>query len=87
MPDSTLSGVTEAISTRDAQDRAALIKGPQDAAALLERAEQNGDQVLARAIARHAVEQSRVGLQGEQWGAVLASFVDARPSVSAGSAA
>jgi hypothetical protein len=45
---------SEVIAHRDAQDRAARIPGPEDAKAMLHRANQNGDDSLARAVAEAA---------------------------------
>ncbi|MGY1830145.1 hypothetical protein ACI8AA_06895 [Geodermatophilus sp. SYSU D01180] len=76
---------SQAISARDAQDRAARITSPAEAAELLERAERNADSTLARAIAHHALQQSRASAFREQvqaWDAVLGSFLDARPHVA-----
>ncbi len=73
---------THAISARDAHDRAGRLTRPQEAASLLHRAEHNGDQVLARAIAQHAVDQSRGAMTREierAWDEVLGAFVEARP--------
>jgi len=78
-------GASEAISNRDAQDRAANVTRPDAASALLRRAEQNGDQVLARAVAHHAVQQSRQALTPQairDWDAVVGAFVDARPQTA-----
>ena len=72
----------EAISIRDAQDRASRITRSDEAAALLERAERNGDQALARAVAHHAIQQSRTAPTREavgQWDNVAGAFLDARP--------
>ena len=80
-----LDGAAQAISARDAQDRAGRLTDPQEAAALLARAEQNGDPTLARAIAHHALQQSRSAMTpsaGDAWEGVLAAFVDARPHMT-----
>jgi hypothetical protein len=47
-------GASELIADRDARDRAEQIPGPEDAKAVLHRANQNGDDSLARAIAEAA---------------------------------
>jgi hypothetical protein len=79
----THSEVTDAISMRDAQDRASQLLTPAEAAELLSRAEQNGDQVLARAVAQRVAAQSRqaLGARAGEWDDVLGTFVDARPAV------
>ena len=78
-------GVSQAISTRDAQDRAAQLTRADQATELLRRAERNGDDALARAVAHHALQQSRQAMTPDQsraWDAVLGEFVDTRPSTS-----
>jgi hypothetical protein len=44
---------------RDAADRAGRLENPDEALALLQRVENTGDRVLARAIAAHAFDASR----------------------------
>lgn len=81
---SGLDGASQAISTRDAQDRASRLSRPSDATELLARAERNGDDALARAVAQHAAQQARAaataGLSAA-WDGVLGQFIDARPSL------
>jgi hypothetical protein len=45
------------ISIRDAETRAVQVKTPDEAAALMNRAEQNGDDVLLRALARECAQR------------------------------
>lgn len=59
---------------RDAQDRAAKLTKPEQAARALAEAEQAGDQVLARAIASRANEQD--------WDDVVADYMASRPSAA-----
>src|SRR3954453_24134748 len=61
-----LDAATSAISARDAQDRAERLTTPQEAASLLHRAEQNGDQALARAVAQHAARRSDDAMTPQQ---------------------
>ncbi len=71
-----------AISARDAQDRASRLSRPDEAAALLARAERNGDQTLAKAVAHHALLQSREAMTRDvehAWDGVVGAFLDARP--------
>lgn len=62
-----------AISARDAGDRVDQLATPQDALALLERANGTGDEVLARAIGQRAHSM------GEPWDPVLAAYIADRP--------
>lgn len=73
----------DAISSRDAQDRAERLTTPAEAGEALRRAEQADDQVLAGAITHHAVRRSRQAVSRQatqEWDAVLAAYVDARPA-------
>ncbi|WP_299057060.1 hypothetical protein [uncultured Nocardioides sp.] len=63
-----------AISRRDAGDRAEQLESPTQAAALLARAERQGDEPLARAIAERAYEM--------RWPEVADQFLGARPDVA-----
>lgn len=80
--DARLSGA-DAISVRDADDRASRIDDPAEAMSLLERAENNGDGVLARALASHAFNNSRnqpFGAGG--WSDVVDAYTATRPTVA-----
>jgi hypothetical protein len=48
---------SELIADRDARDRAEQIPGPEDAKAMLHRANQNGDHSLAKAVAEAALRR------------------------------
>lgn len=69
------------ISMRDAQDRSDNLKDPDDAARLLARAEQSGDEPLARAVAAKALEMysSSVGGGSTAWASVVDDFTATRP--------
>jgi len=54
---------------RDAEDRAAKLTNPDDAAAMLARATEKGDTLLARAVAGHA--------HNRKWQSVTESYADA----------
>lgn len=85
-PVRTASGTaSDAISVRDAQDRAARISKPAEARELLRRAEQNNDEVLARAIAQTALDRGRqaaIKQEVDAWDETLGAFYDARPHLS-----
>ncbi|GAA3617381.1 hypothetical protein ACG5V6_14970 [Streptomyces chitinivorans] len=59
---------------RDATDRAAGLRKPEDAARALHQAEQNGDTILARAIAQRAHERD--------WNDVLDAYLSTRPTAA-----
>ncbi|MFI9610362.1 hypothetical protein ACIHCM_01400 [Streptomyces sp. NPDC052023] len=61
-------------TVRDAQDRAAQLKKPEQAARALATAEQAGDQVLARAIAKRAHDMD--------WDGVLNDYLATRPTAA-----
>jgi len=69
----------EAISVRDAQDRAARLASPQEAMEAMRRAEDTDDYVLAGAVARRAAMQARSswGGQARAWQQVADQYVDA----------
>ena len=74
------------ISTRDAADRAERLATPDEAAALLTRAELSGDEPLARAVAAHAFTQytsgSSLGAQQAEWAGVVNAYSARRPGES-----
>ena len=78
-----MDSASHAISARDASDRAAQITSPTQAAELLARAEADGDELLARAVARRCVDASAKGSSREAgaWDDVTRVYVDARPSL------
>lgn len=79
-----LDQASDAISVRDAQDRAERLTSPSEAAELLRRAEDNSDSALARAVARHAgrrADEEMLPAARDEWSAVLSSFIEARPGV------
>lgn len=59
-------------TVRDAQDRAARLKKPDEAARALSAAEQGGDKVLARAIAKRAHDMD--------WSPVVHAYLSTRPT-------
>jgi len=69
------------ISYRDAQDRADSLNDPNDAARLLARAEQSGDEPLARAVAAKSFEMhsARIGAGNSAWASVVDDYTATRP--------
>ena len=72
----------DAISARDGDDRAAQLKTRGEALALLARAESNGDQALARAIALRAFTEAQQPLSAGAWVPVLDAYCTSRPTVA-----
>lgn len=68
---SSISDPNAVIARRDANDRAAKLDDPREAATALERAERDGDTVLAQAIAARASEWG--------WSDVLNTYAASRP--------
>ncbi|MFC7973900.1 hypothetical protein ACFUT3_01370 [Streptomyces cinereoruber] len=68
---STVSDPSAVVSRRDAADRAAKLDDPREAATALQRAERDGDTVLAQAIAARASEWG--------WTDVLDTYAADRP--------
>lgn len=71
----------DAVSMRDAFDRAALLQSGDEALALLRRAELTGDDHLARAVASTAFDNSAGGFIGA-WTRVVDAFTATRPDVA-----
>lgn len=67
---------TDAISSRDAQDRAARLESQPDAIELLTRARLSGDDVLVGAIAAEAWRRSQTVFLGAGWLRVLDTYID-----------
>jgi hypothetical protein len=72
----------DAISMRDAHDRAAQVEDPQAAAALLDAARMYGDEHLARAVAHRAYNESQSPLVGPAWSPVVEAYASSRPEVA-----
>ncbi|MEE1819332.1 hypothetical protein PUR59_30500 [Streptomyces sp. SP18ES09] len=64
------------IAKRDADDRAAKYETPAEARRALQRAERDGDSLLAKAIASRAADWSG----DPQWGALVREYVAERPA-------
>jgi uncharacterized glyoxalase superfamily protein PhnB len=78
---STNTAGADAISVRDADDRASRLEDAGEALALLQRADDNGDAVLARAIAQHAFGK-RNEFFGGDWGGVVDAYAQTHPHVA-----
>jgi hypothetical protein len=73
----------DAISTRDAGDRAAQLETPAEALGLLQLAAVNNDESLARAIAQRAFTEVTSGVFGRDlgWGEPLDYFASTHPQL------
>lgn len=76
------ASATDAISLRDALDRVSRLESARDAADLLRRATQSGDEVLARAVAQHAFDQRSDFFTGREWTDVVDTFAAGRPELA-----
>lgn len=65
---------TDAISSRDAQDRASRLETQSDALDLLSRAQLTGDEVLAGAVVAEAWRRSQANMFGHGWLHVLDAY-------------
>lgn len=76
----------DAVSMRDAYDRASQVQSPADAGALLARAEMTGDTHLARAVAATAYDNAVTTPAflggGDAWTGVLNQYMSTRPDVA-----
>jgi hypothetical protein len=74
---------TDALSARDARERAARITDPQEAQTAYSRALRDGDRDYARAIAAHAADQASMPIFGEAWVPVVEAHAESTPGYSA----
>jgi hypothetical protein len=74
--------VAAATSLRDAQDRASQLDDPEDAAAMMTRALQSNDELMARAVLQAAYNQAQSPFGGA-WAPVVQQYADARPLAEA----
>lgn len=69
----------DAISVRDAEDRASSLETANEARDLMARAKRNGDTTLERAIAREAYQRNNDQLGGHHWAQILDDYIADRP--------
>lgn len=79
IPGATVNRAQVSMSYRDAQDRAELLDQPQEAAALLDRANSTGDELLARAVAFRAYTMATGPIPAPAWADVLDNYLANRP--------
>jgi hypothetical protein len=70
--------VAAALSLRDAADRAYQLDNPEDAAAMMTRALQSNDELMARAVLQAAYNLAQSPI-GTAWVPVVQQYADARP--------
>jgi len=74
----------DAISVRDAADRASRLTDADEALGLLQMADENGDEVLARAVAQQSYRAAKQATFGDEgWTSVLGEYLGSRPEVAA----
>jgi hypothetical protein len=72
----------DAVSMRDAHDRAAQVEDPGEARNLLEAAHMYGDEHLAKAVGHKAYQMSQTPLFGPAWAPVLEAYAASRPEIA-----
>jgi hypothetical protein len=73
----------DAISFRNAADRASRLENPEEAIRLLDQAERTCDEVLAKEIAQRAYDTQTGSLfGGGTWGAVIEQYASSRSDVA-----
>lgn len=71
---SPLASDAAVVAHRDAQDRVAGIKRPEDLGDLMDRAEASGDQSLLRAGFAEAYRRSKDPMTGDAWDGIVAEY-------------
>lgn len=68
-----------ALSARDAREKAAAITDPREAFAAFQRAQRAGDVDMVKAIASHAADQSQVKIFGDAWRPIVSAYAETSP--------
>jgi len=68
-----------ALSARDAREKAAAITDPREAFAAFQRAQRAGDVDMVKAIASHAADHSQVKIFGDAWQPIVAAYAETSP--------
>ncbi|WP_327654772.1 hypothetical protein [Streptomyces sp. NBC_00483] len=68
-----------ALSARDAREKAAQLSDPRDAQAAFKRAQRAGDTDMVKAIASHAADQAGVHLLGQAWQPIVQQYAESSP--------
>jgi hypothetical protein len=72
---------TDVVSFRDATDRVAQVRRPEELGELMERAAGTGDDMLLRAGFARAWQESRKPLSSDTWSGLVAEYADQNPGV------
>lgn len=70
---------TNALSSRDARERAAKYETPQDAADAFNRAQRDGDSDMQRAVAARAAEYASHATAAPGWGHIVQHYASSTP--------
>ncbi|TGB09780.1 hypothetical protein [Streptomyces sp. MZ04] len=70
---------TDALSARDARERAAQLGDPREAQAAYNRAQRDGDRDMQRAIASHAADLAAMPILGDAWAPLVETHAAATP--------
>ncbi|MGW7604480.1 hypothetical protein [Streptomyces antimycoticus] len=71
---------SQALSSRDARERAAKLSDAREATAAFERAKRDGDTDFARAIAAHAADQAAMPIMGDAWQPIVQQYAESSPA-------
>lgn len=69
-----------AMSARDAREKAAQLNDPRDARDAFQRAQRAGDTDMVKAIASRAADLSQVPILGDAWQPIVTAYADTSPS-------
>lgn len=68
-----------ALSARDAREKAAALSDPREAQAAFQRAQRAGDTDMVKAIAAHAADLSQVPVLGDAWQPIVSAYGQTSP--------
>ena len=69
-----------ALSARDAREKAAKLTDPREAQEAFQRAQRAGDSDMVKAIAAHAADQAQVPVLGNVWQPIVSAYAETSPS-------
>ncbi|MFE9065034.1 hypothetical protein [Streptomyces violaceusniger] len=68
-----------ALSARDAREKAVKLTDPSEAHAAFQRAQRAGDTDMVKAIAAHAADHASTGILGEAWQPIVSAYAQTSP--------
>ena len=74
---------TDALSARDARERAATYTNPDEALAAYKRAQRDGDRDMMRALGSWAADQAALPILGDAWRPIVETHAEATPGYAA----